>query len=140
MSLPPFGTVTGSDPYDVLAKQKLRFEALRERAEGAKAQLAENRSTVSSPDGAVTITVNAGGQLEQLRLGAKADGKTMGQLTEAIMKTYRSACADAAARTINIMSDLSGEDSVTVTSLKANLPAEVATEVEEIRREEGRNI
>jgi DNA-binding protein YbaB len=130
----------GADSFDVLAKQKQRFEALRARAEGAQAQLAENHSTVSSPDGAVTIAVNAGGQLEQLRLGAKADGKTMLQLTDTIMKTYRRACAEAAARTIDIMADLSGENSMTVTTLKANLPAEVAGEVEEIRREEGRNV
>lgn len=136
MTATPFGP--DADPYTVLARQRERFEALRARAEGAQASLAENHATVSAPDGAVTVTVNAGGQLVQLRFGPRAEGRSTAQLAEAIMKTYGRACAEAAARTIDIMADLSGEDSATVAALKANLPVEVADEVSEIRRAEGR--
>lgn len=138
MTSAPLGPDT--DAFDMLARSTQRFEALRVRGVDAQARLAENHTTATSPDGAVTVTVNAGGQLEQLRLGAKADGKSAPQLTEAILKTYRKACAEAVARTIDIMSDLSGENSITVSTLKSSLPSEVASEVEEIRREEGRVI
>jgi DNA-binding protein YbaB len=129
---------SGSDPMAIVTDQQRRFAALRARAEGARARLADNQATAASPDGAVTVTVNAGGQLEQLRFGARADARTATQLADVIMKTYRTACAEAAARTIDILADISGEDSVTVRGLKDSLPAGVADEVTEIRRAEGR--
>jgi DNA-binding protein YbaB len=129
----------GAEALERVAEQQRRFAALRARAEGAQARLADNQAVVSSPDGAVTVTVNAGGQLLQLRLGAKADGRGSAALTELIMTTYRRACAQATARTVDILADISGENSATVRGLLAALPADVAGQVDEIRREEGRN-
>ena len=55
------------DPHEWLREQEQRTAALLAGAQAAQAQLAENSVARSSPDRAVSLTVNPGGGLRSWR-------------------------------------------------------------------------
>lgn len=110
------------DPNEWLRQQQERTAALKEQAEQASAELDGSSVTVSSRDQAVSLTVNPGGILLDLRFGASAGDLSLTQLSDRILRTYQNACTQAAALTVEIMSDLVGEDSAALDFLINALP------------------
>ncbi|TDD83288.1 YbaB/EbfC family nucleoid-associated protein [Actinomadura rubrisoli] len=111
-----------ADPDQWLRDQQGRAAAMKERADRAQQELAGSVTTLSSRDQAVTVTVNPGGVLQDLRLSPQAERMSGARLTAAIMETYRKACARSAARTVEIMSAVVGDDSEAMDLLRASLP------------------
>ena len=111
-----------ADPDQWIREQERRSAELAEKAEQTKRELAESATTVSSPDGAVSVTVNPGGVLIDLSLSRKADDLSFTQLQTVIMQTYQRATARAAARTVEIMAPLLADAPDSLAFLKSTMP------------------
>lgn len=111
-----------TDPAKWLRDQEQRIAKLQEQANRTKQELAESVVTVASRDQAVTVTVNPAGVLLELRISPHAERLSSAQLTSKIMETYQKARSQAAARTVEIMSGLIGNDSDAMDFLRSTLP------------------
>ena len=85
-------------------------------------QLAETRATVRSADNAVSVTVGAGGVMQSIMFGPKADGLTPARLGVSVMSAYRTACKQTAERSVEVMSSLVGPDSPTLQLMRDAIP------------------
>ncbi|OLR93847.1 YbaB/EbfC family nucleoid-associated protein [Actinokineospora bangkokensis] len=117
----PGGTIR--DPHEWLRQQEQRTAALLATAQDAQAQLAQNSAVVTSPDRAVSITVNPGGGLTALTLSPDADRMGHRRLAALIMSTYQQAARQAATRTMEIMAGLVGPDSEALDLVRQAMPA-----------------
>lgn len=110
------------DPSEWLRQQRQRTTTLRVSAERASAELRDCTVTATSKDHAVTVTVSPGGMLLDLRFAATAQVFSLQQLAECVLRTYRSACSEGAELTLDIMSEVVGEDSPALQFLADALP------------------
>jgi DNA-binding protein YbaB len=107
-----------------LAGYRDRLAELRARSDRAQDALAHAEATVSSPDGAVTVTVNPAGALQRLVLSERTTGMTRVQLAAAVLATARTAHQEAARRAVDAVAPvLGGEGSEAVRVLRSNLAA-----------------
>ncbi|MEV6623937.1 YbaB/EbfC family nucleoid-associated protein [Amycolatopsis sp. NPDC051106] len=72
-------------------------------------RIAQVGTSVTSPDGTVTVTAGAGGTVTDLRLTAGAMHLEAGQLAQRIMATLRQAVAGAAQQQAAIVDDAFGD-------------------------------
>ncbi|MEV7045741.1 YbaB/EbfC family nucleoid-associated protein [Amycolatopsis sp. NPDC051061] len=72
-------------------------------------RIAQVGTSVTSPDGTVTVTAGAGGTVTDLRLTAGAMHLEAGQLAQRIMSTLRQAVAGAAQQQAAIVDDAFGD-------------------------------
>src|SRR5689334_22031124 len=99
------------------------------RAAEAKARLQRVSATATSADGAVTVTVNTAGALQELTFGPRADELPRTRLAQAVLATAKRAQLDAAQQLTGIMAPVIGERSEAMEFLKEQIPApEVPTE------------
>jgi DNA-binding protein YbaB len=105
-----------------MAAYQQEAAALAARAEAAKAQIKALTGTLTSKDGAVTVTVNVAGALQSLSFGARADELPRQQLSALVMSTARRAQAQAAGRITEIMAPLIGENSKAMDFIKEQIP------------------
>lgn len=124
--MPMSASWTQEQAEEYLRTQAARYAQLREDAERVKQQLAESRATVSSPNGAVTVTVASGGVMQSIRFGPRAENLPLSQLSSAIMVAYGKACREAAQQGVAIMSQLVGEDSPTLQLMRDAIPPDPA--------------
>lgn len=105
-----------------MREQAERYTKLRADAERVKQELAQSTATVSSPNGAVTVTVGSGGVMRSIRFGPRADKVPLSQLSSSIMAAYGKACREAAEQGVAIMSQLVGEDSPSLQLMRNAIP------------------
>ncbi|WP_290059573.1 YbaB/EbfC family nucleoid-associated protein [Amycolatopsis solani] len=96
-----------------------QFENFRSKVRQAEARfagvgdmqerVARLESTVTSPDGTVTVTAGAGGTVTDLRLTAGATRVEPGQLAATIMNTIRRAVAGAVQQQAGIVDEAFGD-------------------------------
>jgi DNA-binding protein YbaB len=110
------------DPDSYVREQSAQFAQLREQAEQARAQLTQNTVTISDGDSIVTITVGAGGVMQSIKFGPRADQLQPAQLAAAVMRTYGHACRQAAARSQQIIGELVGAESPTLQLMRDAVP------------------
>lgn len=96
---------------------------IKHKAEVAKARLQELSATLSSSDGAATVTVNASGALQKLAFGAKARELPLEQLAATVVATAQRAQAQAARQITAIMAPVIGTDSDAMHFLEEQFPA-----------------
>ncbi|GAA3850319.1 YbaB/EbfC family nucleoid-associated protein [Saccharothrix violaceirubra] len=89
---PPAGT----DPHRYLADFEQQLQQARQRIEAVNAAFRAARTTSTSRDGAVTVTVASGGRIESLRLTPKAIELGYATLAATITDTIRTAQVGAA--------------------------------------------
>lgn len=92
------------------------------KAEAAKEQLQQLSATLTSADGAATVTVNASGALQRLSFGKKARDLPLEQLASAVLATAQRAQAQAARQLTGIMAPLIGTDSDAMKFLSEQFP------------------
>lgn len=122
MQVPADDTGIDMDTNDWLASYQQDVANVAQRAEQARAQLQEVAATLSSADGAVTVTVNASGALQSLSFGSKADELPRPQLAQAVVATARRAQAQAAQQVTAAMAPLIGTDSEAMQFLQEQIP------------------
>jgi DNA-binding protein YbaB len=111
------------DPNQIVASYEQEIAGIAARAEEAKEKIKNLNGTASSPDGAVTVTVNGGGALQNISFGREADDLPRAQLAAAIMTTARKAQAQASQQILAIMGPLVGEDSDAMRFVKEQIPS-----------------
>jgi hypothetical protein len=104
---------------------RARIAAAARRAETARTQLAEQRCSASSPDGTVTVTVDAAGTL--LDLGFGPIGRLApDQLARTILATYGAATRQAVTQTQALLRELVGPQSPVLDLIAQHAPTEAA--------------
>ncbi|WP_410673425.1 YbaB/EbfC family nucleoid-associated protein [Amycolatopsis sp. cmx-4-68] len=93
------------------------------RAAEAKARLERVSATASSADGAVTVTVNTSGALQELTFGPRADELPRARLAQAVLAAAKRAQIDAAQQLTAVMAPVIGADSDAMKFLQEQLPA-----------------
>lgn len=113
------------DPQHWLAEYRGRLEQVASNARAASMSLREVTASASSSRGEVTVTVNGGGVLKDVRLtpaARKLDADALGAL---IVVTSQEAQRLASARMAEVMTDYLGEGEA-LAEVTQHLPAGVA--------------
>ncbi|HEY0449405.1 YbaB/EbfC family nucleoid-associated protein [Actinophytocola sp.] len=110
------------DPAQWLADYRDRLERVAYSARAASASLREVGASATSPRGEVTVTVNAGGGLEQVGLTPAARKLETDALAALIVATSREAQRLAGARTAEVMAGYLGEGEA-LAEITQHLPA-----------------
>jgi DNA-binding protein YbaB len=82
-----------------------RMEETERKAKAMQSELTQLSTTVASSDGSVTITVNPGGGLDDLKLGHRACDLGHTKLTALIMSTFHKAQKEAASKAIALFEE-----------------------------------
>lgn len=85
-----------TDPHQHLADFEQHLQRAQQQVDAIQTAFRDARTTATSPDGAVTVTVASGGRIESLQLSPKADSLGHTALGATIMTTIRKAQVDAA--------------------------------------------
>ena len=93
------------------------------RAAEAKARLERISATATSPDGAVTVTVNTSGALQELTFGPRADELPRARLAASVVATAKRAQVQAAQQLTSVMAPVIGPDSDAMKFLQEQIPA-----------------
>ncbi|WP_197319921.1 YbaB/EbfC family nucleoid-associated protein [Saccharomonospora sp. NB11] len=107
-----------------LADYRGRLERIAEGARQASETVAQIGATATSPRGEVTVSVNAGGALQGVKLTPMARKLEAEALADLIVRTAQEAQRQAGARMAEVMSDYLG-DSPALAQITQHLPAEV---------------
>jgi DNA-binding protein YbaB len=110
------------DPNELMSSYMQEVQELAAKAEEAKKQLKQLTGSSTSSDGAVTVTVNAAGALQQLTFGARADQMSKPQLAALVISTARRAQLQAAQQVTPILAPLIGEDSDAMRFVREQIP------------------
>ncbi|GAA3560596.1 YbaB/EbfC family nucleoid-associated protein [Amycolatopsis ultiminotia] len=92
------------------------------RAAEAQEKLKHVTATASSNDGAVTVTVNTAGALQQLDFGVRTEEMPRAALAAAVLATAHRAQAKAAEQLSAIMAPVIGEHSDAMKFLEEQIP------------------
>lgn len=97
--------------------------AKAERYQAMQAQVARVSVTESSPDGVVSVTVDAGGTVTDLRITDRVRDMPGAQVAAAVLATMRRAQSGIPERVTEIMESTVGEDTATVQTVVGNYRA-----------------
>ena len=111
-----------TDPHRMIEDYESRTSALLEQAEEAKARIAELTGSAASSDGAVSVSVSAGGALVSLSFGPKADDMPKERLAALVMSTAKRAQAQAVDRIATIMAPVIGDNSDAMRFVQEQIP------------------
>lgn len=89
-----------------VAETRSRFDRIAQLETKAKTISA----TATSPDGSVTITVNANGAITELRISDKISGEPGARIAEHVLSTMRRAQARIADKVRDVMRETIGDD------------------------------
>jgi hypothetical protein len=110
----------------MLAEYRARVAGIAERAQSARQQIAAVRGTETSSDGAVTVSVNASGALEDLSFGSAADSIPLADLAKTILRTCRKARIRAATAGADALAPLIGANSAAMDQVRAAIPSDAS--------------
>lgn len=123
--------MTHSNAGDDFAGFDAEMAQLKARAESAQEQIQTATATVSSPDGAVTVTVGASGALTDIRLGDRAYERPPRALAALLMQLCGKAQQRVSAQVMTAFGGLVGESSAAMDMLTQFLPADPEPETED---------
>lgn len=110
------------DSNELMSSYLQEVEVLAQKAEQAKKQLKELAGSLTSGDGAVSVTVNAAGALQSLTFGPKADEMPRAQLASLVLSTARRAQIQAAQQVTSILAPLVGENTDAMRFVQEQIP------------------
>ncbi|MEV6897553.1 YbaB/EbfC family nucleoid-associated protein [Amycolatopsis sp. NPDC051372] len=125
--LPQKNVVNPQEPRVVVenngrAAENADIAEIGQRAAEAQERLKRVAATATSNDGAVTVTVNTSGALQQLSFGPRAEEISRSALAAAVVATAHRAQAQAAQQLHAIMAPLIGENSDAMKFLDEQIP------------------
>ena len=109
------------EPDQWLAQYGEKIEQAKRNAAQAESQLGGVGGSATSPDGLVTVTVNASGALTDLVLRPQLRGEDPERISGAIMTAVAQAQRAAAGKVVEIMTEFVG-DSPALEFVKAKMP------------------
>ncbi|HEX5403564.1 MAG TPA: YbaB/EbfC family nucleoid-associated protein [Pseudonocardiaceae bacterium] len=110
------------NPNELLSEYMQEVDALAARAQEAKKQLKQLSGTLTSSDGAVTLTVNAAGALQSLSFGPRAEDMPKERLAALVLSTARAAQIQAAQQVTSILAPIVGENSDAMRFVQEQIP------------------
>jgi len=109
--------MTGPRPADDVDETDEAFDKVVAEAQARMARLAQLQAkaeqvsvSATSPDGAVTATVNTSGALTSLRINDRLSGQPGARIAEQVMATARQAQSRIAGAMSEVMRDILGDD------------------------------
>ncbi|HEX7303003.1 YbaB/EbfC family nucleoid-associated protein [Lentzea sp.] len=121
--------MTSANPYQWVEEYEAKLADLKQKSENLTENFAAASATVTSKDGAVTVTVGPNGGLQNLQLGHRAMELGGPRLTAAILETARKAQKQAAEQVLELFKPL-GEGTEAYQMVSDSIPAD-DSEVEE---------
>jgi len=120
----PDGTLKTADELQAEADEMVRNA--QQRAQQLQAAIADNVVEATSKDQAATVTVTAAGALRSVRLNDRIKSMGPAKVSTSIMEAYQAAARQAAARTVEIAQQHSGDERVVrmMRDLMPDLPDE----------------
>jgi DNA-binding protein YbaB len=109
------------EPDQWLAQYGEKIEQAKRNAAQAESQLGGVGGSATSPDGLITVTVNASGALTDLVLRPQLRGEDPERISGAIMTAVAQAQRAAAGKVVEIMTEFVG-DSPALEFVKAKMP------------------
>ncbi|TQM81373.1 DNA-binding protein YbaB [Saccharothrix saharensis] len=109
------------EPDQWLAQYGEKIEQAKRNAAQAESQLGGVGGSATSPDGLITVTVNASGALTDLILRPQLRGEDPERISGAIMTAVAQAQRAAAGRVVEIMTEFVG-DSPALEFVKSKMP------------------
>jgi DNA-binding protein YbaB len=109
------------EPDQWLAQYGAKIEQAKRNAAQAETQLGGVGGSASSPDGLVTVTVNASGALTDLVLRPQLRGEDPERISGAIMTAVAQAQRAAAGKVVEIMTEFVG-DGPALEFVKSKMP------------------
>lgn len=109
------------DPDQWLKEYGAKIEQAKQQAEQAVGQLGGVGGSASSPDGLITVTVNATGVLTDLQIKPEARGMDPSEIATAVLTASTKAQREASGRVVQIMGEFVGE-SPALDFVKAQMP------------------
>ncbi|MEU4763451.1 YbaB/EbfC family nucleoid-associated protein [Actinosynnema sp. NPDC023794] len=109
------------EPDQWLAQYGEKIEQAKRNAAQAESQLGGVGGSATSPDGLITVTVNASGALTDLILRPQLRGEDPERISGAIMTAVAQAQRAAAGKVVEIMTEFVG-DSPALEFVKAKMP------------------
>lgn len=116
-----------ANPYQWVEEYEAKLADLKEKSENLTENVAAASATVTSKDGAVTVTVGPNGGLQNLQLGHRAVELGGPRLTALILETARAAQKQAATQVLELFKPL-GEGTEAYQMVSDSIPDD---EVEE---------
>ncbi|MFD9704427.1 YbaB/EbfC family nucleoid-associated protein [Lentzea sp. NPDC059081] len=121
--------MTSANPYQWVEEYEAKLADLKQKSENLTENFAASSATVTSKDGAVTVTVGPNGGLQNLQLGHRAMELGGPRLTAVILETARKAQKQAAEQVLELFKPL-GEGTEAYQMVSDSIPAD-ENEVEE---------
>lgn len=115
-------TQSASGDAGPLAAFDAELQLIKDRAEEVQERLRAASATVRAQDGAVTVTVGAGGVLQGISFGARAYQRPPEALSTLVMQLVAAAQKTVSAEVADAFGDLVGEDSGAMAVLQEFLP------------------
>ena len=109
------------DPQQWLRDYQARGEAMVRRSQEFREQLQDISETATSSDGAVTVTVNPGGALQDLTFSPRIRQLSEAELAQLTLRTAREAQNRVAHRIAALVEPVSG-DGTAMAFLRGQLP------------------
>jgi DNA-binding protein YbaB len=100
-----------TDPEGYMRDFEQRVAKIRERAEHVQDLMTETSVRLESEQGEVAVTVNMGGGLVALELNPATRSMSGPGIAAMVMETYQRAAAEASRRSVDVMSEMLGDDS-----------------------------
>ncbi|MCX2947144.1 YbaB/EbfC family nucleoid-associated protein [Lentzea sp. NEAU-D7] len=116
-----------ANPYQWVEEYEAKLADLKQKSEDLTENFAASSATVTSKDGAVTVTVGPNGGLQNLQLGPRAVEMGGPRLTALILETARAAQKQAATQVLELFKPL-GEGTEAYQMVSDSIPDD---EVEE---------
>jgi DNA-binding protein YbaB len=110
------------EPEEMLADYRARVAGIAQRAQAARQEIAAVRGTETSSNGAVTVSVNASGALEDLSFGPAADDLSRPELAALVLRASRKARIRAATAGADALVPLIGANSAAMEQVRAAIP------------------
>ncbi|HEU5126386.1 MAG TPA: YbaB/EbfC family nucleoid-associated protein [Glycomyces sp.] len=111
-----------TDPEAYMRRFESNIAAMRANADRLQEGLRAANATAASAEGEVTVTVNMSGALQAIEFGPTHRHLSGQGLSDLIMETYREAAAEASSRTVDVMTDILGEDSEALNIMRRYAP------------------
>ena len=122
--------MTSANPYQWVEEYEAKLADLKQKSENLTENFAAASATVTSKDGAVTVTVGPNGGLQNLQLGHRAMELGGPRLTALILETARKAQKQAAEQVLELFKPL-GEGTEAYQMVSDSIPSDDDDEVEE---------
>ena len=112
-----------ANPYQWVEEYEAKLADLKQKSEELQENFVASSATVTSKDGAVTVTVGPNGGLQNLVLGHRAMELGGPRLTALILETARNAQKQAAGKVLEIFKPL-GEGTEAYQMVSDSIPAD----------------